>query len=56
MARDLNMAVVISLESTEWQDVDEVAWQETMQKSNKVGLLKNVSGFGATFHCQAVPI
>ena len=32
MARGLNMAVVTSLESAEWQDVDEVAWQETMQE------------------------
>ena len=32
MARGLNMAVVTSLESAEWQEVDEVAWQETMQE------------------------
>ena len=36
------MAVVTSLESAEWQDADEIAWQETMQKLNKVGLLKNL--------------
>ena len=32
MARGLNMAVVASLEAAEWRDMDDIAWQETMQE------------------------
>ena len=32
MAKGLNMAVVASLESSEWMPVDQVAWDETMQE------------------------
>jgi hypothetical protein len=32
MARGLNMAVVSSLEAAEWLDIDQVAWEETLQE------------------------
>ena len=32
MAKGLNMAVVASLESSEWMPVDQVAWDETMRE------------------------
>jgi hypothetical protein len=32
MAKNLNMAVVSSLEAAEWLDIDQVAWDETLQE------------------------
>ena len=43
MARGLNMAVVTSLETAEWQDVDEAAWQETMQEVDQGWLAEEPS-------------
>ena len=41
MAKGLNMAVVASLESSEWMPVDQVAWDETMQEVANDGWLRN---------------
>jgi hypothetical protein len=43
MARGLNMAVVASLENAEWQDTDDVVWQETMQEVDNGWLVEELS-------------
>ena len=57
MAKGLNMAVVASLESSEWMPVDQVAWEETMQEVTNGWLAeKPSSDLGKQFIAKRFPI
>lgn len=57
MARGLNMAVVSSLESAAWSDIDDVAWQETMQEVENGWLEEEFSpDFDKQFIAKRFPI
>eukprot|EP00435_Cladocopium_sp_Y103_P059935 s673_g21.t1 len=57
MAKGLNMAVVSSLQNAEWQQIDEVAWTETLGEVERGWLgVEDCPDFSAQFFAKRFPI